>query len=128
MTFKIDTETFRIQGRKGDSGVIKFIFNRNLSEFDVYFTVKASLDDADENALITKTFLKPFGSEIVVNLSPEDTSKFQLNCSKVRQFTDFFWGLKVVQGDFFAQTVVPSGSAMPPRFRVYQQIIGGKND
>lgn len=128
MTFKIDTETFQINGRKGDSGAFKFIFDRDISDFDVYFMVKANVNDRDDKALIKKTFLKPLGKEIVVNLFPEDTSRLRLNYSQRRQFSDYYWGLKVIKGNFFAQTVIPSGSLTPPKFRIYPQIVGGENN
>lgn len=126
MTFKIDTETFQIEGRKGDSGAFKFIFDRNLSEFDVYFMVKANVNDKDERALIKKIFSKPDSQEITVNILPKDTSNFRLNYSQKRQFTDYFWGLKVAKDNVFAQTVIPLGNVTPPKFRIYPEIVGGK--
>jgi len=128
MVFKINVETFQIEGRKGDSGAFKFIFDRELEGFDVYFMVKAGINDKDEKALIRKKFESPQGNSVVVEILPDDTSDLRTIFTKRKPFIDYFWGLKVVKDEDFAQTVIPKGEETAPKFRVYPQIIEGEEN
>lgn len=117
MPFTIDEDSLLIKGRKGDTASFTFNFNRDISQYDVHFFIKKSMNDPV--ALIEKTYTKPSVKSITVNLSTEDTGNLS---AKSGAYNVYYWGLKINKGTEFAQTLIPQEFKNPPMIYVYPEI------
>lgn len=119
MPFTIDENSLLIRGRKGDTASFTFNFNQDISAFDVSFYVKKNLNSAD--LVIEKKYEKPTTSSISVNLTTTDTEKLS---AQANAYTTYYWGVKLSNGEDFAQTIIPQEFKNPPMMYIYPEIGG----
>ena len=121
MPFTLDESSLLIKGRKGDSASFTFDFNQDISAYTVHFYIKKNMKDTDESIIITKEYVNPFTSAVVVNLTTEDTNKLTV---QTNSYTTYYWGLKITNGENFAQTVIPQEFKNPPMMNIYPSVGG----
>lgn len=136
MIFTIDPITYTISGTKGDSGAFSFKFNKDMAGITACFVVKESITTADVDEYIHKEYTFPATSAVSgennlfnVSIMPADTIDIPIVTEQdPPRYDDFIWGLKVYQGDAYAETAIPSSGGCYPKFRMYYNIsdcIGG---
>lgn len=119
MPFTIDENSLLIRGRKGDTASFTFNFNQDISAYTVSFYVKKSLSSSE--LLIEKQYEHPTTSVVTVNLTTADTSKFS---AQPNSYTTYYWGVKLTNGEEFAQTIIPQEFKSPPMVYIYPEIGG----
>lgn len=126
MSLFLNNSNNMISIRRKDSGVLRFAFDQDMSGVFVTFAVKENKYDDDADALITKSYLcgadpsiSPY--EAYFFIKPEDTENFEIYPAKDKwDFQDYWWMLKIeTNNGLLADTVIPSGTATFPKFRVY---------
>ena len=144
MVFSINSCTKMISGTKGDSGTISFQFNRDMDGSTVIFSVKKDIATDDTNAYITKMVTFPTtdainaagggnpNNVIAVVLDPTDTVNLPIPNHEdddecIPHYADFVWGLKVLKGTTYIETVVPVTGGSYPKFRMYYNINSAIN-
>lgn len=120
MPFTLESDTLLIRGRKGDTASFTFNFNKDISDYTVYFYVLRNIYSADP--VIQKKYEKPAGTSITVNLTIDDTA---LLTPLSNSYNTYYWGVKITNGSDFAQTVIPQEFKNPPMMYIYPE-IGGK--
>lgn len=119
MPFTIDENSLLIKGRKGDTASFTFNFNQDMSDYTVHFYVKKNINTTE--AIIEKKYQNPASSSVIVNLTADDTGKLSaLNNS----YNIYYWGLKITNGNEFAQTIIPQEFQNPPMMYIYPEIGG----
>lgn len=119
MPFTIDENSLLIKGRKGDTASFTFNFNQSISDYSIHFYVKKNVNTNE--VVIEKKYENPVSSSITVNLTTEDTKKLSaLNNS----YNTYYWGLKIANGNEFAQTIIPQEFKSPPLMYIYPEIGG----
>ena len=126
MSLYIKPENQMIYMRRGDAGVIRFVFDRPMDDIYTTFAVKRHQSDRDEDAVITKTFL--CGSDRYISpyvavfyLCPCDTYDLEVEPVKDKfDYQDYVWMLKL-ESDHgrLADTVIPCRTMRFPKFRLY---------
>lgn len=119
MPFTIDEESLLIKGRKGDTASFTFNFNRDISAYTVNFYVKKSMNT--QEAVIEKKYINPSSTAVTVNLTTQDTQKLT---ARADSYTTYYWGLKITNGNDFAQTMIPQEFKNPPMMYIYPEIGG----
>ena len=126
MSLYLKTDTNMIYMRKKDSGVIRFLFDHDMTDVVVTFAVKRNREDADEDAVITKSFtcgadkaVSPY--EAYFFIKPEDTEEMEVEPEKDKfNYQDYYWMLKIETNEgSLADTVIPADIANFPKFRLY---------
>lgn len=126
MSLFLNTSNNIISIRRKDSGVIRLAFDRDMTGVYVTFAVKENKYDADEDALITKSYqcgydktVSPYEAYFLIK--PEDTENFEIYPQKDKwDFQDYYWMVKIeTNNGVLADTVIPSGTNTFPKFRVY---------
>lgn len=126
MSLYLKTDTNMIYMRKKDSGVVRFLFDHDMTGVYVTFAVKRNREDPDEDAVIAKSYrcgMDPTVSthEAYFLIRPDDTSEMEVEPLKEKfTYQDYYWMLKVeTNGGTLADTVIPSDNANFPKFRLY---------
>lgn len=125
MSLFLNNDTISI--RRGDSGVIRLVFDReSMSGVYVTFAVKTSRDEPDENAVISKSYQCGVDPTVQPNeayffLKPEDTNELEVFPEKDKNdFQEYVWMVKIeTNNGMLADTVIPSSTNSFPKFRVY---------
>lgn len=126
MSLYIKPDDQMIYMRRGDTGVIQFVFDRPMDGVFTTFAVKRDKADRDEDAVITKSCLcgkDPYMSSRIACffICPCDTADLEVDPSRDRlDYQDYVWMLKI-EGDkgLLADTVVPCRTSKFPKFRLY---------
>lgn len=119
MPFTIDKSSLLIKGRKGDTASFTFNFNRDISNFDVYFYIKKNLNISEP--IIEKVYKKPSNNTVTVHLNETDTAKLN---SQINSYSTYYWGLKIKNGTDYVQTIIPQAFKNPPMMYIYPEIGG----
>lgn len=119
MPFTIDEDSLLIKGRKGDTASFTFNFKQDMSSYTISFYVKKNINSTD--SVIEKKYENPAGTAVTVNLTVEDTTKFQ---TLANSYNTYYWGLKISTGSEFAQTLIPQEFKNPPMMYIYPEIGG----
>ena len=126
MSLYLNSSNNMISIRRKDSGVVRLVFERDMTGVFVTFSVKENKYDSDEDALITKSYqcgydktVSPY--EAYFFIKPEDTENFDIYPLKDKwDFQDYYWMVKIeTNNGLLADTVIPSGTNTFPKFRVY---------
>jgi hypothetical protein len=126
MSLYLKQENQMIYMRRGDTGIVQFVFDKPMDGVFVTFAVKKNQSDKDEDAVITKSCLcgkDPFLSPRVAYfiIDPEDTAYLDIEPEKPKfDFQDYVWMLKI-ETDYgrLADTVIPCRTFKFPKFRLY---------
>lgn len=121
MSFTLDENSLLIKGRRGYTASFTFNLNRDISAYTVYFYVKKNIWDADSKMIISKEYPNPTTTFITVNLTTEDTEKLS---TQSNSYSTYYWGLKISNGNEFAQTLIPQDFKTPPMMYIYPEIGG----
>lgn len=119
MPFTIDEDSLLIKGRKGDTASFTFNFNQDMSDYTVYFYVKKTINSTE--CIIEKEYKNPSDTSVTVNLTTEDSEKLS---ALANSYNTYYWGLKIVNGTEFAQTLIPQDFKNPPMMYIYPEIGG----
>jgi len=126
MSLYIKQDSKMIYMRRGDAGVVQFVFDKPMDGVFVTFSVKKDKSDKDEDAVITKSCLcgkDPFISSRVAffYISPDDTNMLDIEPEKDKfDYQDYIWMLKIeTEWGQLADTVIPCRSSKFPKFRLY---------
>jgi len=119
MPFTIEEDSLLIRGRKGDTASLTFNFEQDISAYTVHFYIKRNINDIA--AVIEKEYTNPTDSSVVINLTTEDTNKLN---AQANSYTTYYWGLKITNGNDFAQTIIPQEFKNPPMMYIYPTIEG----
>lgn len=126
MSLFVNAENNTISMRRNDSGVLQFVFDNDMTGVFVTFAVKADRADSDEEAVITKTYLCGKDAYVAPNvayfyLTPEDTASLEVEPIKDKfDYQDYCWMIKLeTEYGMLADTIIPSGTAKYPKFRLY---------
>lgn len=126
MSLFLNNQNNTISIRSGDSGVLRFVFERPMNGVYVTFSVKENKYDPDDEAVIVKSYLcgydktiSPF--EAYFFITPEDTSNLEIYPEKEKwDFQDYYWMLKIeTNRGYLADTVIPTSTNNFPKFRLY---------
>lgn len=119
MPFTIDENSLLIKGRKGDTASFTFDFNQDISAFTVSFYVKKNMKTSD--LVIEKIYANPATNSVTVNLTTTDTEKLTASANS---YNTYYWGIKLSNGNEFAQTIIPQEFKNPPMMQIYPEIGG----
>ena len=126
MSLYVKPENQMIYMRRGDAGVVQFMFDKPMDGVFTTFAVKRDKADKDEDAVITKSCLcgkDPFISSRVAYfyISPEDTIELEIEPEKNKfDYQDYVWMLKIeTEMGMLADTVIPCRNTKFPKFRLY---------
>lgn len=119
MPFTIDENSLLIKGRKGDTAAFTFDFNQDISAYTVSFYVKKNMNTSE--LIIEKKYENPTTSSVTVSLSTVDTNKLT---AQSNSYSTYYWGLKLSNGEEFAQTIIPQEFKNPPMMYIYPEIGG----
>lgn len=119
MPFTIDEESLLIKGRKGDTASFTFNFSRDISSYTIHFYIKKNVNSSD--VVVQKIYTNPGVNSVTVDLTTDDTSKLT---SQANSYTTYYWGLKISDGNYFAQTLIPQEFKNPPMMYIYPEIGG----
>ncbi len=119
MPFTINEESLLIKGRKGDTASFTFNFNQDISAYTINFYVKKNINATE--TVIEKTYPNPTSNAITVHLTTEDTEKLT---AQANSYSTYYWGLKINNGNEFAQTIIPVEFKTPPMMYIYPEIGG----
>lgn len=126
MSLFLKTDSNMIYMRKKDSGVLRFLFDHDMTNVYVTFAVKRNREDPDEDAVIAKSYkcgadptVSPY--EAYFFIKPEDTEEMEVEPTKEKfSYQDYYWMLKVeTNRGYLADTVIPADNANFPKFRLY---------
>lgn len=126
MSLYLKQENQMIYMRRGDAGILQFIFDKPMYDVIVTFAIKKNQSDKDEDAVISKSFMcgkDPYLSPRIAYffIDPEDTAYLDIDPIKDKfDYQDYVWMLKI-ETNFgrFADTVIPCRSFRFPKFRLY---------
>ena len=127
MSMYLNTDNNVISIRRGDSGVLRVKFSESdMSGVYVTFAVKLNKDDADEDAVITKSYQCGYDKTVLPNeayflIKPEDTQELEVTPEKDKNdYQEYYWMIKIeTNNGLLADTVIPSSTNNFPKFRVY---------
>ena len=126
MSLFLNNTNNTISIRRGDSGVVRLVFERPMNGVYVTFAVKENKYDSDDEALIAKSYLCGYDPtvspyEAYFFIKPEDTENFEIYPQKEKwDFQDYYWMVKIeTNNGLLADTVIPSSTNTFPKFRVY---------
>ena len=117
MPFTIDEDTLLIKGRRGDTASFTFNFNQDISAYTVKFYIKKNLNK--ETSVIEKDYENPQSQAVTVSLTASDTEKLT---SQPNSYSTYYWGLKIMNGNNFVQTIIPKEFKTAPLMYVYPEI------
>lgn len=126
MSLYLNNSNNMISIRAGDSGVLRFVFERPMNGVYVTFSVKENKYDSDNEAVIVKSYLcgcdrtiSPY--EAYFFIKPEDTANLEISPLKEKwDFQDYYWMLKIeTNKGYLADTVIPTSTNSFPKFRLY---------
>ena len=129
MSLYLNTEKRLIYMRRGDSGILQFVFQDDQNDLDgalVTFAVKVDRSDSDAEAVIPKTYMLGKDTMVAPNiayfyLTPEDTQNLEIEPLRDRlDYQDYVWTLKIeTEYGMLADTVIPYETDSFPKFRLY---------
>lgn len=126
MSLYVKPDSQMIYMRRGDAGVLQFIFDKPMDGVFMTFAVKRDKADKDEDAVISKSFLcgkDPFIAPNVAffYLHPDDTEFLEIEPEKDKfDYQDYVWMLKIeTEWGKLADTVIPCRSMKFPKFRLF---------
>jgi len=119
MPFTIDEDSLLIKGRQGDTATFTFNFSQDISDYTVHFYVKKNMDSTE--VILDKEYANPSSTSVTITLTTEDTEKL---AAIANAYSTYYWGLKICNGNNFAQTVIPQEFNNPPMMYIYPEIGG----